>query len=54
MQGPCSKSNLNLALHFMFKPEKMSERNKNKPDPEQLLNSKLISIAQKPTKPATG
>lgn len=54
MQGPCYKSNLNLVLHFMFKPEKMSERNKDKPDPQQLPNSKLISIAQKPTKPATG
>lgn len=32
----------------------MSERNKDKPDPQQLANSKLISIAQKPTKPATG
>lgn len=38
----------------MFKPEKMSERNKGKPDPHQLPNSKLISVAQKPTKPATG
>jgi len=38
----------------MFKTEKMSERNKSKPDLQLLPNSKLISVAWKPTKPARG
>lgn len=51
---PMLKIQLNVVLHFLLKPEEMSERNKDKPDPQQLANSKYISIARKPTKPATG
>lgn len=54
MEGHYYESSLTSVLHFMYKPEETSERNKGKSDPQQLPNSKLITLAQKPTKPATG